>query len=99
MNLGVLTATYLLPFSLDTSVSLICLVLFIVHGVPGYKELESCAPVVRMRFIQPLAQLHGKNERLQFPQSYGYHDITEVPLSKIRLPRVTSTLGDCCRQE
>lgn len=25
----------------------------------------------------------GKNERLQFPLPHGYHDITEVPLSKI----------------
>lgn len=43
--------------------------------------------MVRMRF--------GKNERLQFPLPHGYHDITEVPLSKVVVPRVTATLADC----
>lgn len=98
MNLGywwLLSCCHFISTCLSTHLFGFCL----SCGVPGYKEGERCVLVVRMRFIQPLAQLHGKNERLQFPLPHGYHDITEVPSSKILLPRVTSTLADCCCEE
>lgn len=99
-KLGVLIATYFPPFYLDVSVSSICLVCVYGARSPGLQrtgKLRACGQNAVYSISGPAAR--EKNERLQFPLPSGDHDITEVPSSKILLPRVTSTLADCHREE